>query len=156
MPRMLTGTWATAYHQLRNDHLVGGPDRKLFQWISDRTGLIWSDDFKGVGRVIRGNLVCVAGYNSHTGASCNLHLAGDGYAWMNREFLRMMFEVPFGQWGYNVLTAPISSANGKSRNLAIRLGFTEFGIINDAHPEGALIIYMLRREHCRWFSDGKR
>jgi RimJ/RimL family protein N-acetyltransferase len=85
-----------------------------------------------------------------------LHTACDQPAGYNRVLLYKAFEVPFNQWGYKVLMSAVETGNIKSRNIAKRLGFTEFATLPDAHPTGALHFVRMYRKDCRWLDLARR
>lgn len=132
---------------MRQDILVNDEQADLFGWLQKRIQLPRSEDFRAIGRVVDGQIVGVWGYDRHIlGYSCQMHCAGDGPHWLNRSLLWKAFQVPFVEWGYKVLIAPIGSDNPESIRLATSLGFVECGSIPDAHPDGALHLYRLSRD----------
>lgn len=124
----------------------------LYEWLNARIGLAYATDFKALGRVVDKNIIGVVGYTGHTGASCQMHMAGDGPYWVNRQFLRRAFALPFLGWGYQVVLGIVPSGNAQALDMDKRLGFTEVATIEGAHPDGALHILEMRKENCRWVS----
>lgn len=137
-----------------SDQLISRPRELLFQWLHDRIGLTWSDDFVAIGRVVNGDLVGVVGYNGHNGSSCQMHMAGDSPRWGSKHFLREVFRYPFEMLGYKVVFGVVPSGNQVALDIDRRLGFEEIAMIPGAHPDGALHILVMRRENCPWLSRG--
>lgn len=136
---------------MREDRLVNDEDADLFGWLSPRIQLSHSADFRAVGRIVDGRIVGVFGYNNHAGVSCQMHTAGDG-RWLNRALLWKAFQVPFVEWGYKTLLAPIGCDNEESLRLAAGLGFIERARIEDAHPDGVLTLHVMRKDACKWLN----
>lgn len=134
----------------RTEVFIGQPIELLFEWLSARIELPRSEDFRAFGRVVNGELVGVVGFTGHNGASCQMHMAGEGKYWASRKLIREAFRYPFGICGYNVVFALVPSGNKEALDIDLRLGFTELATIAGAHPDGALHILVMRREDCRW------
>lgn len=134
----------------RRDFLVAEPKMVLYDWLNERIGIPWSTDFRAFGRVVDGKLVGVVGYNGYNGASCQMHMAGDGPRWVTRELIKVAFHVPFVQWGLKVVFALVPDGNKEALKIDLKLGFKEVAKIDDAHPDGVLHLLEMRREHCRW------
>lgn len=135
---------------VRRDELVNGPSREIHHWISERSGLVWVEDFLGIARVVDGNIVAAFGYDHHQDSSCCLHTASDTQFGYNRTLLRYAFQVPFVQWNYKCLIGIAQVGNLRSNNVATRLGFEEFAILPDAHPSGGLRFSVMSKDSCRW------
>jgi len=137
------------------DVLVNDEQEDLFGWLAPRIQLTHSSDFRAIGRMVNGRIVGVFGFNNHNGVSCQMHAAGEG-RWLNRALLWKAFQVPFVEWDYDVLIAPIGSLNEKSLRLAAGLGFYKRATIQKAHPDGALELYVMPKEGCRWLTVSYR
>lgn len=134
----------------RNEAFIGEPLPLLFSWLQERIGLVWSEDFRAIGRVVNGQLVGVVGFNGQNGASCQMHMAGEGKYWISRNFIREVFRYAFVTCGYNVVFGLVPSGNIVALEIDLRLGFKELATIVGAHPDGALHFLVMRREDCRW------
>lgn len=79
-----------------------------------------------------------------------MHCAGEP-GWLTRQTLRVFFEYPFVQLACIRVTATVSKANRRARDLNERLGFKIEGCIKDGYGTGkdGLILGM-RRQDCRW------
>lgn len=113
--------------------------------------------YSAIGRTKDGRIVGGIIYESFNGANVFCHIAGEG-RWMNREFLRMIFDYPFRQLGVRRMTAMIVSNNEKCINFVKKLGFEKESEMYQAHNEGDIIIYRLMAKDCRWLeiNNGQR
>jgi hypothetical protein len=109
-----------------------------------------------IGHVVGNKLRAVVGYDNHNGSSCAVHVAGEG-RWLTKEFLHAIFHYPFVICDYKVLLAFVPSGNEQSKLFVENLGFELFYEVKGGHPDGALLIYGLRKEQCRYLrsQDGQ-
>lgn len=129
--------------------------REIHGWISQRSGLVWVEDFCGIAEKNKdGQIVAAVGYDHHQFCSAMFHIATDRP--LSRTLLWRAFQVPFEQWSYEVLFGVVQHGNEKSRNIAEHLGFTAFHQSRGAHPSGALVFYEMRREDCKWLKRRKK
>lgn len=128
--------------------LVVGP--KVVEWTKNRLG----GDFTapvGIGLEEDGNLVVGVVFDNYNKASMAIHVASDGTArWMNKLILHTVFDYAFNQAKVNVLIGLVGEKNWEARRFDEHLGFKITAEIPDAHPDGKLLIYTMRREECRW------
>jgi RimJ/RimL family protein N-acetyltransferase len=125
----------------------------LATWLCKRIGLVPTPHLRCFGVVHDNQLVAVVGFDSWNGASCQMHVAGEGGHWMSRELLRAVFHYAFVASGLQVVLGVVPSGNTAALKLNKHLGFTEDARINNAHPDGALVIMSMRREYCRWLKE---
>lgn len=121
-------------------------------WVKTRTGGggYFPGSCSAIGRVRDGQIVGGIYYEDFNGANVTCHIASEGAAWLSKKFLWMIFDYPFRQLGAKRMTAPIVSNNAASINFVEKLGFVREANLQDAHPEGDLIIYRLFADDCRW------
>jgi RimJ/RimL family protein N-acetyltransferase len=125
----------------------------LASWLCKRIGLAATPHMKCIGRVdAAGNLMGVVGFDGYNGASCEMHMAGDGN-WINREFLFAAFDYPFRLLKCNVVFGKVPSGNERALAIDLKLGFELALEIPGAHPDGSLYLLTMRRENCRWIRD---
>ena len=111
-----------------------------------------SEDFQALGRMERGRLLGVVGYNGFCGLTCQIHTAGDGH-WVSREFIAKTFDYPFRQAGMEHLFAPVAATNTRALRFDKHMGFREFGRIPDGYERGTdLIVLTMARKDCKWIS----
>lgn len=131
----------------RSDLIFG--HREIHGWVSQRSGLVWVEDFCGIAEKDKdGQIVAAVGYDHHQDKSCMFHIAADRP--LSRTLLWRAFQVPFEQWGYEWLIGVVQAGNGKSLNIAARLGFKTLVTLPGAHPSGSLEWFAMRRSECPW------
>ena len=104
----------------------------------------------GIGWEREGQIVAGVAYNDYNGANINAHISIQQGAIITKEFLWTIFDYPFNRAKVKRLTGLVGSGNKASINLCKRLGFVEETRLKDCHPTGDMIIYVMRRENCRW------
>lgn len=106
-----------------------------------------------IGNVTKeGKILGVVGFDGWNGASCQMHVAGEGN-WVSRELIRATFDYAFNVAGLNVLLGLVPSGNEKALRFDKHVGFVEVARIKDAHPDGELVVLELRRENCRFLRN---
>lgn len=127
----------------------------IVPWVKERTG--GGDYYPGscaaIGRIKDGKIAGGIYYEHYNGVNIWCHIASDDPRWLNREFLRMIFDYPFRRCGVKRMTAPVIWNNDKCRKFVERLGFEIESVMVNAHPEGDVIIYRLLKEDCKWLGD---
>jgi RimJ/RimL family protein N-acetyltransferase len=119
--------------------------------MAERSGLIPVPDFRAVAREVDGKVVGAFGYDHHNRDWCFMHICLEPRG-MNRRLLRMAFEVPFKQWGYEYVYAGIQETNKKCLKLAASLGFVEFDILPRVYPTERLRFLVMHKSDCRWLN----
>jgi hypothetical protein len=136
--------------QSKDRRLVYGEDERVGRWIEEHGGGEWREGSKCIGLEIRKELIAGVQYDWHNGASIYMHVAAVGRRWLDRDFLWYAFYFPFVQLGCNVVIGLVAEDNLDARRFDEHIGFTLHTVIPDAHPSGALRVYTMRREECRW------
>lgn len=113
----------------------------------------------GIGVENDGQLIAGVVYNEFNGANCNMHVASDRSAkWLSREFLWMCFDYPFNQMidkaGNRLkrITGFVEDDRTDAIIFDEHLGFEWEATLKDAHPNGDILVYVMRRENCRWLN----
>jgi len=92
-------------------------------------------------------------FDSYNGASVCMHVAAvEGKRWMTRDYLWLSFALPFMQWNVKKIIGLVGSANTAAREFDENLGFVLEATLKDAHPDGDLLLYTMRRDQCRWLN----
>jgi hypothetical protein len=90
-------------------------------------------------------------YEGWNGANMHIHVAAvPGKQWMNREFLWYTFHYPFVECGVKRLTGWVEESNYEARHFDEHIGFKLETKLKDAAPSGDMLIYVMRKEDCRW------
>lgn len=120
------------------------------EWASKILDLPLPADSVCVGQVLGGELRAVVVYCNFQGESCNTHICSVGTNWLNKEYLRFIFEYPFEILKLKVILGIIDGTNKKSLKLSRHLGFVDVATIPDAHKNGDLVILTMRPHQCKW------
>jgi RimJ/RimL family protein N-acetyltransferase len=125
----------------------------LARWLCERIGLMPTPHLRCIGNVNRdGKILGVVGFDGWNGASCQMHVAGEGN-WISRDLIRATFDYAFNVAGLKVVLGLVPSGNEKALRFDKHIGFTEIARIKGGHPDGALVILELRRENCRYLRN---
>lgn len=111
---------------------------------------------RGIGWERDGELVAGVVYNEFNRININAHIASKGKHWLNRTFLWTIFDYPFNQCGVKRITAFIEDENKAAIQFDEHLGFKYETRMKDAYVNGDILIYVLRKEDCRWLDLKKR
>lgn len=131
-------------------HVVTG--QRVIDWVTD-----FAPEFGnygaavGIGLEKGGDLIAGVVFNEYNGPNINMHVAAmPGSRWLDREYLWYCFYYPFEQLKVKRVTGLVGEGNAKSRRFTEHLGFELEAKLKDAHPTGAMLVYVLRRENCKW------
>jgi RimJ/RimL family protein N-acetyltransferase len=91
----------------------------------------------------------VVGFDGYNGASVMMHVYGEGN-WVSRDLLKVAFDYPFNHLNCNLVMGLVPSGNKEALRMNRHLGFKVETTLEGAHPDGALILMVMRREECRW------
>lgn len=130
--------------------IVDREHERVGRWLADKTDGEWREGATCVGLERCGEIVAAVMYDQFNGASVCMHVAAEGKRWLNREFLWFAFYYPFVQMGVNVVIGLVAKENHAARKFDEHLGFVLKAELPDAHPSGALLIYTMRKDECRW------
>lgn len=72
---------------------------------------------------------------------------------MTPEYVAVIFDYPFRQLGVEKVICPIVETNTRSIRLCEKMGFSRETTLSDAHPDGDIHLYSLKRSECRFTGD---
>ena len=152
-PVPVPGDWLPAPH-LRSSSktLVLDQHERVAQWVAERTGCsahAWAG-FGCLGLEENGELVAGVVMESYTGRNANVHVAGVGRSWMNRNMLVTFFHYAFNHLGLQRLTGLVPASNPTALAFDLHLGFKHEYTMPDGAKDGDLHILCMRREDCRF------
>lgn len=128
-------------------HIVTGD--AVGEWVAPRVGgTFTTQDSEAVGLERDGTIIAGVLYENWNRRSIVAHIAVEGR--LTRSFIAAIFDYAFNVCDVEKIISPVGSGNTKSIRLAERMGFTEEARITDAHPDGDLLIFTLRRSNCRF------
>lgn len=121
----------------------------LRQWLCERIGLTPTENIQCLGSVIGGRIRGVVGFDSYNGASVQMHSAGEP-GWITKDMLWATFDYPFNVCGLKMVIGLVPSGNEVALRFNTHLGFKTELSLDDAHPDGALVLMTMRRGECRF------
>lgn len=115
-------------------------------------GLGKSEGMRAIGLRRSGELVAGVLYEGFNGQNLWMHVAGTpGAKWLDRTFLAACFSYPFNICGVKRVSGYVNASNSAARRFNEHLGFKEEARLSEAAPDGGdVIIYVMRREDCRY------
>lgn len=115
-------------------------------WVEGTGHLIGLEDRNG-------EIVAAVLYTDYNSANINMHISAiPGKRWLIREYLWYCFYYPFVELNCKRITGVVGSTNLAARKFDENLGFTLEATLKDAHPDGDLLLYVMRKEDCRWLN----
>lgn len=102
--------------------------------------------------VKRGEGVGAVLFTNFRGTSIEVVWAGEP-GWVNLRDMQALFAYPFIQLGVLRAWGCVKRSNSESRNLAVRLGCREVGILRDEYGPGSdAVLYEMTRGRCKWLA----
>lgn len=125
------------------------------RWVAKKIFGTWKGD-PTIGLTSDGEMVAGVIYENWNGKSITCHIAVQGL--MTPKYLAAIFHYPFVHLGCDTIICTVAESNEESIRLAKKLGFQEHARLPEAHPDGAVLIFMLYRRDCRFIGEryGKR
>lgn len=99
---------------------------------------------------VDGTVLAAVGFDAFTPYECCIHLVVEDPRGVTRGTLRSAFEVPFGQWGLQRVSALVGASNRKSRDFLQRCGFKFEGVKRGAIDGEDELVYGMLKSECRW------
>lgn len=138
-------------------HVITGKDHIFGPWLMEKTGGEWTYGRGTTVGLFDSSLNTIIASTVFT--DCNgedgsvvLHCAGEGKAWLNREFLWYVFHYPFMQLKVHKIISPVESTNLDCIRFIQHIGFSLEATLLDASPKGNLLLFTMNREQCKWLS----
>lgn len=155
-PPMTLPTGYTPTLPLRpsNKRLVLDDHPRVAAFVAQQTDsdMNWVGYF-GLGLEQDGELVAGVIIESYTGRNANIHVAGIGKHWLNRNYLAVVFDFCFNRLGLQRLTGLVEAGNTAALRFDTHLGFKHEHTMPDGGRHGDLHILCMRREDCRYLPN---
>jgi RimJ/RimL family protein N-acetyltransferase len=152
-PVPVPGDWVAAPHlRPSSKTLVLDQHERVAQWVAERAGCsahAWAG-YVCLGLEEAGELVAGVVMESFTGRSANMHVAGVGRNWLNRNMLQTCFIYAFDHLGLQRLTGLVPASNTAALAFDLHLGFRHEYTLVDGAKDGDLHILCMRRADCRF------
>lgn len=119
-----------------------------------------SSDLQFIGRMNdEGKMLGAVAFNGFLGATCCMHVAGDGN-WLSRRLLNAVFDYAFNRCKMECVIGPVAANNSRALAFDHHVGFTMIHtIVNGWEPGVDLVVMQMLRKDCRWIQeteDGKQ
>ncbi len=72
---------------------------------------------------------------------------------MTPAYLAAIFHYPFVHCGASKIIAPVAESNDESIKFVTKLGFRLEHRLLDAHPDGSILLYSMKRDQCRFIGE---
>ena len=107
---------------------------------------------KGLGLERDGELIAGVVYEGYNGTNVWMHVAAvPGAKWMTKEYLQYCFYYPFEELGCKRISGYVEASNEVARRFDEHLGFKQEAVLRGAATDGGdVILYVMRREDCRY------
>ena len=106
---------------------------------------------KGLGLERDGELIAGVLYEGFNGVNCWMHVATTPAKKWTLEYLRYCFYYPFVEVGLQRVSGAVEASNLAARRFDEHLGFKQEAVLHGAASDGGdVILYVMRREDCRY------
>jgi len=130
--------------------IVDQEHQRVGEWMHAQGAAAWRPEATCIGCERDGQLVAAAMFDYCNGASIFAHIAVTGR--FTREWLWFICYYPFVQLGCQVVIGLVNETNHAAQRFDEHFGFRLQCAIPQADPDGALLIYTLRKEDCRFLT----
>lgn len=119
-------------------------------WVAKKLFGRFNPD-EAIGLEKNGELVAGVIYENWNRRSIVCHIVIDGR--MTPSYLAAIFHYPFMYLGVDKIIAPVAESNEESIKFVENLGFEREATLSDAHPDGAILLYTIKRTACRFIGE---
>ena len=152
-PLPVHGHWEAAPNlRPSSKTLVLDQHERVAQWVAEQTHCsehAWAG-YVCVGLEDNGELVAGVVMESFTGQSANLHVAGVGRNWVNRNLIQTCFLYCFKYLGLKRITGLVPSSNQAALDFDYHLGFRHEFTMRDGAKDGDMEVLVMRPEDCKY------
>ena len=152
-PQPLDGPWVAAPNlRPSNRRLVLDEHERVATWVAEQAGCsvhAWAG-YTCIGLEVDGRLTAGVVLESFTGRGANIHVAGVGKYWLNRNWLYSTFHYCFNVLHLKRLTGLVPASNQAALAFDQHIGFQYETTVVDGAADGDLIILRMRPEDCRY------
>lgn len=128
-------------------------DERVGRWVVEKAGGAYTHLCRAIGYEHKGELIGGVMYDGHTEANISIHSRIDDARKLPREFYWVIFDYPFNQLKVKAVRGIVNSNNLSAQKLNEHIGFKREALLRDYFLDGDAIIYVLRRDDCRFLGD---
>lgn len=139
-------------HGRRGHPVITSDKLRVGPWVAKKVfGKFHPEDSEAIGLERRGELVAGVIYENWNGKSIVCHIAVEGL--MTPTYLAAIFHYPYVHCGVEKIICPVAESNDECIRFVRKLGFREEARLLDAHPDGSLLLFTMKREECRFIGE---
>lgn len=134
--------------------IIVGQDERVSRFVADCIGTkgnFGSCSTIGVER--NGELLGGVVYENYNGQNVCMHVGAITKNWISREFLWFCFYYPFEQLKVKRITGFVDDSNKEAIAFDEHIGFKLETKLKDAGKTGDLLVYVMRKEDCRYLGN---
>lgn len=133
-----------------SNKIVSDPAR-VWAYVREQVPVPIVAGMKGLGLERDGELIAGVLYEGFNGVNVWMHVAtSPGKKW-TMEYLRYCFYYPFVEMGCKRVSGYVEASNLAARRFDEHLGFRQEAVLRGAAADGGdVILYVMRREECRY------
>lgn len=131
--------------------IVCDQPERVGRFVSEIMGNDGWSSYQAIGLEENDQLIAGVLFDNYNGASICMHVAAvPGKRWMTREFLWYCFYYPFMELKVKRITGLVPESNLVARRFDEHLGFKLETRLEDAHPDGDVLVYKMMKSDCRF------
>jgi RimJ/RimL family protein N-acetyltransferase len=125
---------------------------RVHEFVRAKTPINMVSGSQAIGLERDGELVAGVVYEGYNGHNVWMHVAAEpSKRWMTKEYLRACFLYPFLQLKCSRVSGFVEAWNMDARKFDEHLGFKQEATLKGAASDGGdVILYVMRREECRY------
>lgn len=133
--------------------IISNPAR-VWAYVRNYTPVPVVSGMKGLGLERDGELIAGVLYEGYNGVNVWMHVAITPGKKLTMEFIRYCFYYPFVELGCKRVSGYVEDSNEAAKRFDEHLGFTREAVLRGAAADGGdVILYVMRREDCRYLSE---
>lgn len=131
-------------------NIISNPTR-VWAFVREYLPINASSDMRGIGLERDGELIAGVLYEGWNGVNVWMHVAvAPGKRW-TLQYLRQCFHYPFVELNCSRVSGYVEASNLAARKFDEHLGFEQEAVLHGAAADGGdVILYVMRRENCRY------
>ena len=126
---------------------------RIGNWVCEKAGGRYQIGNTGIGYEKDGDLIAGVMYDGFNGSNISIHSRIDNPRIVPKKFYWMVFDYPFNQLNVKRLSGIVCFNNNKAQRLNEHLGFKREAVLGDYFPEGDAIVYVMRKDDCRFLGE---
>jgi RimJ/RimL family protein N-acetyltransferase len=154
IPLPISGDWVAAPNlRESNKRLVLDEHVRVAEWVAQQTGCSaagWAGYVCLGLEDERGMLIAGVVLESYNGRNANVHIAGIGRQWLNRNMMMTFFHYCFNHLKLTRLTGLVPASNAAALAFDEHVGFKREAVLVDGAADGDLHVLVMRRSDCRY------